>query len=72
MILFPHIKNCRNCLICIYKKIKPKGKVYIFIDEIQNIEGWEKFVNSYSQDYLNDYEIFITGSNSKMQFYLGI
>ncbi len=48
------------------QRIKPKGKVYIFIDEIQNIEGWEKFVNSYSQDYLSDYEIFITGSNSKM------
>lgn len=48
------------------QKLKPEGRVYIFIDEIQNIEGWEKFVNSYSQDYRNEYEIFITGSNSKM------
>ena len=48
------------------KELKPKGKVYIFIDEVQIIEQWEKVVNSYSQDYSDSYEIFITGSNSKM------
>ncbi len=54
-------------LIKSYKKeLKPKGKVYIFIDEVQIIEQWEKVVNSYSQDYSDSYEIFITGSNSKM------
>ena len=47
-------------------KIKPKGKVYLFIDEIQNIEHWEKLVNSYSQNFVNQYELFISGSNSKM------
>jgi hypothetical protein len=47
-------------------ELKPKGKIYLFIDEIQMIEGWEKFVNSYSQNYSEDYEIFITGSNSQM------
>lgn len=46
--------------------LKPTGKVYVFIDEIQNIQGWEKFVNSYSQDYTSEYELFITGSNSNM------
>lgn len=44
----------------------PQGKVYLFIDEIQNIVGWEKFVNSHSQDYTSETEIFISGSNSKM------
>ncbi len=54
-------------LIKSYKKaLQPKGKVYIFIDEIQLIEEWEKVVNSYSQDYTEEYELFITGSNSKM------
>src|SRR5574344_171543 len=48
------------------KEVKPKGKVYIFIDEIQNIYGWETFVNSYSQDYTTECELFISGSNSKM------
>lgn len=54
-------------LIKRYKsELKPLGKVYIFIDEIQIIEGWEKIVNSYSQDYTEEYELFISGSNSKM------
>lgn len=48
------------------KRRRPLGKVYIFIDEILDIEGWEKFVNSYSQDYTIDCELFISGSNSKM------
>ncbi len=43
-----------------------KGKIYIFLDEVQNIENWEIFVNSYAQDFTNNYEVFITGSNSKL------
>ncbi|MDR1975347.1 MAG: ATP-binding protein [Bacteroidales bacterium] len=54
-------------LLKLYRsRIKPKGKVWLFIDEIQNIVGWEHFVNSYSQDFVEHYEIFISGSNSKM------
>ncbi|MFR9542282.1 MAG: ATP-binding protein [Rikenellaceae bacterium] len=48
------------------KEIKPEGRIYIFIDEIQTIEGWERVVNSYSQDFTGEYEIFISGSNSTM------
>lgn len=48
------------------KKFKISGKVYLFIDEIQNIEGWEHIVNSFSQDFVDEYEIFISGSNSNM------
>lgn len=47
-------------------KLKPEGKKYLFIDEIQNIGGWEHFVNSHSQDFVEPYEIFVSGSNSKM------
>jgi predicted AAA+ superfamily ATPase len=47
-------------------KIQPKGKIRIFLDEVQNIAGWEKFVNSYAQDFTEEYELFITGSNSKL------
>ena len=54
-------------LIKLYKReLKPSGKIYVFIDEIQIIEGWEKVVNSYSQDFAESYELFISGSNSKM------
>ncbi|MBS9768411.1 MAG: ATP-binding protein [Flavobacteriaceae bacterium] len=48
------------------KELKPKGKVYLFVDEIQNIQGWEKFVNSHSQDFTEETELFITGSNSNL------
>lgn len=48
------------------EKMSPQGKVYLFIDEIQNISGWEHFVNSHSQDFVENCEIFISGSNSKM------
>ena len=50
-----------------YKEaLKPVGKVWLFIDEIQNVTGWEHFVNSYSQNFADNYEIFISGYNSKM------
>jgi len=54
-------------LIKLYvSKIKPVGKIYLFVDEIQNIISWEKTINSYSQDYTREFEIFITGSNSEL------
>jgi len=46
--------------------ISPDGRVYLFVDEIQYIEGWERFVNSHSQDFVEECELFISGSNSKM------
>lgn len=54
-------------LLNLYRdKMKPEGKVWMFIDEIQEIDGWEHFVNSYSQNFVEQYELFISGSNSKM------
>lgn len=54
-------------LVKSYKKeLKPSGKIYLFIDEVQQIDGWEKIINSFSQDYIDSYEVFISGSNSKM------
>ncbi|MFA6400842.1 MAG: ATP-binding protein [Salinivirgaceae bacterium] len=59
--------NHLNELVNIYRQnMMPIGKIYIFIDEIQNIEGWEHLINSYSQDYTNSNEIFISGSNSQL------
>ena len=66
---FDFIKTYKDLdeLFKLYKsKLKPQGRIYLFIDEVQNIEGWERIVNSYSQDYVDEYELFITGSNSKM------
>jgi predicted AAA+ superfamily ATPase len=48
------------------KRLHVSGKFFLFIDEVQNITGWERFVNSYSQDFVDECEIFISGSNSNM------
>lgn len=48
------------------KRLKVKGKVYLFLDEIQEISGWERVVNAYSQDRRQDYEIIVTGSNAHL------
>ena len=39
------------------------GKPYLFLDEIQNVDGWEKFVRRVAD---MKYRINITGNNSKM------
>lgn len=54
-------------LIELYKsELQPKGCIYLMIDEVQEIAGWERVVNSLSQDCVDPYEVFVTGSNSKM------
>lgn len=47
-------------------EIAAEGKIYIFIDEVQDISGWERTVNSLSQDYTIEAEIFLSGSNSRL------
>ena len=47
-----------------YLKLKPGIKPYIFLDEIQNINGFEKWLNKEYELKLSN--IFITGSNSKL------
>ena len=39
------------------------GKPILFLDEIQNIDGWEKFARRMAD---SKYRVFITGSNAKM------
>lgn len=54
-------------LILTYRQeLKPEGKIFLFIDEVQRITGWEHLINSYSQNYTRTYEIFISGSNSQL------
>lgn len=51
-----------------YQELKsrlcPNGKTYFFLDEIQEIEGWEKVVNSLASDF--NVDLYVTGSNSRM------
>lgn len=43
-----------------------KQTLYLFIDEVQSIESWEKAVNAFSQDFTRQMRIYITGSNAKL------
>lgn len=45
-------------------RICGEGKTYLFLDEIQELDGWEKTVNSLASDF--DVDIYVTGSNSRM------
>ena len=42
------------------------SKLYLFVDEVQLIEGWEKVINEFSQDFTREISIYVTGSNSEM------
>lgn len=44
-------------------RLSTKGKTYLFLDEVQEIKGWEKVVNSLVSDF--DVDLYITGSNSR-------
>lgn len=44
--------------------ILDKHKYYFLLDELQEITGWEKVVNTLLEEY--DTDIYITGSNSKL------
>lgn len=41
-----------------------EGKIYLFFDEIQEVMGWERAVNSFRVEL--DCDIYITGSNAKL------
>lgn len=41
-----------------------KGKIYIFLDEIQEVTNWERVINSLRVAF--DVDIYLTGSNAKL------
>ena len=59
---FKSIKTPDQLEKVIDQEIKSKELNYLFIDEIQNVKGFESLINGYRTD--GGYSIFITGSNS--------
>lgn len=45
-------------------EIKDNKKYYLFLDELQEIKGWEKVINDILEKY--NVDIYVTGSNSKL------
>ena len=58
------IKTAKKLYSEVKEKLNPNGKTYLFLDEIQEVESWEKAVNSFMTDF--DVDIYVTGSNSRM------
>ena len=59
--MYDDIKNYKD----LYKYVKEnmkKGKMYLLLDEVQNVDSWEKAINSFKIDF--DIDIYITGSNA--------
>lgn len=68
---FEDIKNKRLCTAeslndFILSEAKKGEKNYLFLDEIQEVENWEKVINSLRIQEEYNFDIFITGSNAKL------
>lgn len=62
---YTHLTDARKLYNFIKEKIKPKRKFfYLLLDEIQEVEGWEKAINSFLVDF--NVDIYLTGSNSHL------
>ena len=59
--MYDDIKNYNDLYKYVKGKIK-KDKIYLLLDEVQNVESWEKTINSFKVDF--DIDIYITGSNA--------
>lgn len=59
--MYDDIKNYKDLYKYVKEKIR-KDKVYLLLDEVQNIKHWEKAINSFNVDF--NIDIYITGSNA--------
>ncbi len=59
--MYDDIKNYKDLYLFVKERIK-KEKVYLLLDEVQNVLSWEKAINSLKVDF--DIDIYITGSNA--------
>ena len=60
------IKEAKELDKYIKEKIVNNKKYYLFFDEIQYVNEWEKVINSYKAKYEDKISIFVTGSNSDL------
>ena len=61
---YSFIKNYFDLHEYIKEKLVDSQKYYLFFDEIQNVDKWEKVINSFKATL--NVSIFITGSNSDL------
>ena len=56
--------TAKQMYVHLKERLSPDRKTYLFLDEVQEIKGWEKVVNSLVTDF--DVDLYVTGSNSRM------
>ena len=56
--------TAKQMYVDLKERLSADGKTYLFLDEVQEIKGWEKVVNSLASDF--DVDLYVTGSNSRM------
>lgn len=59
---YDNIRSYKQLYNLVVENIIPNQKNYLFFDEIQQVEGWEKAINSLVLEY--DTDIYVTGSNA--------
>ncbi|HAZ91601.1 MAG TPA: ATPase [Eubacterium sp.] len=59
---YKSIKKAEQLEELIDRECRAPGVKYLFIDEVQNVEGFEEVLNAFREE--EEYSIFITGSNS--------
>lgn len=59
---YDYIRTYRQLYDFITQNMVAGKKNYLFFDEIQQVEGWEKTINSLTLEY--DTDIYVTGSNA--------
>lgn len=63
---YENITDAKTFSDYVENKIKDDKKYYLFFDEIQNVNEWERTVNSFKAKYKEKVSIFVTGSNSDL------
>ena len=61
---YSHLLNAGSLYEHIKNKIDSAQKYYLLLDEIQEVDGWERAINSFLVDFNTD--IYLTGSNSHL------
>lgn len=56
--------NSKDMYADLKQAISGRGRCYLFLDELQEVSGWEKVVNTLFEN--EDVDIYVTGSNSKL------
>lgn len=56
------IRNADDLYAYLRAHMSPAGRTYVFLDEVQRIEGWHDVVNSVRVEF--DCDLYVTGSNA--------